>query len=176
MSFTITTDYGTFVGTTLKEAQANERKGRKLAEKERARTESIREIAEIRAEAKAFRIVRFLLQQQESPRGWRFFPDGVNGPHSCNRFPGEPYCDDKLRIETGNGIGEMPIHRNTFLGYVMDGAGYCLAIALRNHDGTESIYSVGVNDGIAASVLIPGYTRNNFRLTNRAEAETASAS
>lgn len=170
MSVTITTDYGTFTGDTIADAQKAERKGRKAAEKERARIEELKALARTRAEAQAFRIVSRQLRGEECPRGWTFFPFGVNGPHSCERIAGADYCDDTLRIETIDGRGTMEVYRNTFLGHCDNGAGFTMAIILRNSDGSESVYAVGTNEGTASAELIPGYTRENFRLTKRAEA------
>ena len=173
MPVSITTDYGTFTGSTIGEAQKAERKARKLAEKERSRVEALRNVARQRAEAEAFRIVRWKLRDQETPRGWRFYPYGLTGIYSCNRIAGQDYDDDTLKIETSDGTGSMSVYRNTFIGHVENGAGFTIAILLRDGDGKERIFAVGTHEGVATCELIPGYTRSDFRLTMRAESQVA---
>ena len=173
MSVSITTDNGTFTADTIREAQKAERKARKVAEKERDRTNALRAVARDRAQAEAFRVVRWKLGNEETPRGWRFFPYGITGMFSCNRIMGQDYADDTLKIETENGNGTMEVYRNTFAGHVENGAGFTIAIALKGSDGEERIFAVGTHEGVASCEFIPGFTRADFRLTNRAESQVA---
>ena len=170
---TITTDYGTFEADTMKEAQALERKARKLAEKERQRIEGLREVARHNAKARGFNILAHKVKNNSFPSAWTYYPADAPGPHSVKVIGRkEEYDDDILEVETEHGRGRLPVYRNSYVGYVMNCAG-AMAIALRNSDGSDSVYSVGVHEGEAQAELLPCVTVDDFRLTKRIESQVA---
>lgn len=148
---TLETQHGRFEAETVKAAEKLAKKAAREAEKRDAAQYELRKVANVRAEAQAFRLVRMKASENGIPRGWALRPAGTpHGTVTVRRGGDETYGDDVLTIETEDGRGELHITRHSFVGHVENNAGWAIAVVLLC-DGLERVYAVGTHEGQAAA-------------------------
>lgn len=153
---TLETQHGRFTAETVKDAEKLAKKAAREAEKRDAAISELRKVANVRADAQAFRILRMKASENGIPRGWAVRPVGMpHGTTTVKRAAEEFFGDDVLVIETEDGRGEMNIYRNSFVGHIENGAGWTIAVVLRA-DGVDRVFAVGTHEGQAQGVNLKG--------------------
>lgn len=161
------TSAGTFEAETVREAERLAKRAAKLQAKQRAERESILEIARARAGLNGLRILRWKAEDGYRPR-WTWKPKTVPADRCALKIEldvdgpaGFPM--DKIEIDTEHGKGVFHVYRNSYAGYVENGSGYVVLIALQADGETMQFYAVGANDGLAECELVPGIQVSDFR-------------
>lgn len=164
--YAIETELGRFEGDTEKEAKKALRKAQRERAKQDAIESELRKVARLRAESQAYHIydekTRVALGHQKRtslPPGWVLYPVTTEGycvreGYDTNRH--ERYYD----IETEDGRASVYPY-DAITHFVMNGAGFCMAIAIANQD--VELFAVGVHEERAYWVPLYGVKREEFR-------------
>lgn len=161
------TSAGIFEAETVREAEKMAKRAAKLQAKQHAERESILEIARARAGLNGLRILRWKAEGEFRPR-WTWKPNTVPMDRCALKIEldvdgpaGFPM--DKIEIDTEHGKGILYAYRNSYAGYVENGSGYVVMIALQGEGETLQFYAVGANAGLAECEAVPGILPTDFR-------------
>lgn len=167
--YAIENHLGRFEAETEKQAKALLRKARKAYQAKEAADSVNYQLARLRAEAQAYRIMTTRSSTEGFPRGWRLKP--IDGNAYCVQ---SVYVDYRTewRVDTGNEQAQSHFHGAQPYEYIENGAGYCIALVFRNPKTNERIFhAVGIAADQLCVVEIPGISADMF--AKRAEDSAA---
>lgn len=165
--YTIETHLGRFEGETEKAAKALLRKAEKARKAKQLVDNANFQLARVRAEAQAYRIMTTRGNDGLFPRGWRMLP--ITADSYCVQAKTVDFRTE-WQIDTGYGKAQSHFHGSRPVEYIESGAGYCLALVFHNPKTNERIFcAVGIEADQVSVVEIPGIAADMFVCRDAAE-------
>lgn len=163
----IETENGVFEAETIKAAEKLAKAAAKKAEKERIEKSRLQQVAHVKAEAQAYRIMAAKMRPEgRMPRGW-VFHSHVAAPYEPVQLTGE-YWDKRIVVETESGKGTANFYgRDVLEGWVENGSGYCIAVVIRYDGMPSAVLAVGTHEGELAMAEVYGITASEFNQSKK---------
>ncbi len=147
-------DHGTYEADDEKALMKLVRAGAKRAAKIAEERKGKYDMACLKAQAQAYRILsRFVEGETHCPCGWRFYPTGNKYAAKVDILSTERIA---LNVECEGGRSKAEYYGVRILGTVMSGAGFTIAVFLQDKfSGEESAVAVAVHDDEFAYAVLP---------------------
>lgn len=159
VTHSVTTEHGTFTAKTVRAAKRLAAAAGVEKEKQRAIDSRNYEVASMRAESIAFRILRRVLAGEQMAGGWTFFKP--NDEYITIWFT--PELDmgrGMLRPGPDGGGPAFPVFYNAseFRGLVATSGNECVGYLIRDERKKERFWAVGAEAGQFVDTLVDGVT------------------
>lgn len=156
MTVKLETPHGTFAAESEEEALKAARKAKRQAAKAERQEQADRQQASVNSRLAGFRVLSRVLDGQPERQGWRVYRPGEKWFPACQSED----CYQYFRLETEHGTAELQLYRSLsdpleFVGALMDGAGYWVAIWLADKTSGTSPYCIGIHNGQVVIERLP---------------------
>jgi hypothetical protein len=160
----IETEHGTYTGETVKDAQRAMRKGEKAAEKERLARHERYQLAKLRADAEAYRML--CRKAGNGFTKWELARRGDKWCHVQVSDADTSYPRDVVKFEIAEATDRCAVHNCGYspkvLGVVTNAGGWSVGVFFQDSAGAVELYALGANADTLAFSLVPGVTMEDF--------------
>lgn len=158
----ITTPFGEFTGEDIDEALATARKAEKAHKAQQEARNKLHRVAVERAKITAYYLLVAAVKGETMPR---YEHGRIMGDAYPIQFRGTE--TNSYMVSCADGTGELTLGMGqTIESYLWNSAGDCVAIFVNDwYSSKTACHAVGVHNGVAATVELPGVTQSQFATT-----------